>query len=403
MKIKRVLFITPQIDWPPVSGGMFKTHKMIEGLAKEFQLDIIVLSSVDKICLEHLKQLNVDTVFEFPVEARRRKRSAVNFLKSIFSGIPISVFRVRHEACIDHVLSQHKKYDSLFCDHFTTFQYVEKIVHKCILMHEHNAEYQIWKRMCSETANWLLKCALYFEAARVKYYEKKIGFKCSKVFCVTEADRDFLLSIGNDGRKYKVIPSGGDEALLLSPEICIDKNKFQLVYVGTLTWEANLDGLIWFLEKCWPIVQSKYPSAKLDIIGRNPPSRLINKVLGHAGVKINGYVEDLEPFYRQSRAFIAPIFYGAGIKIKNVNALLRGLPLITTTIGAEGIPIVNGQDFLLADTSEEFTRQIENVFDDPVRAAEIGGNGRRVASKQYRWREIQDKLCDEIRQCVAVL
>ena len=396
MNKKKLLFITPQLCYPAVNGGMIKTQKMLEALAVKYEVEVVVLSIINSKTLEYYNRLNVIIKNYFLISEERSKRNVKNFILSIFARVPISVFRVWNADCKEYVRKKSRDFEVIFCDHFTTFQYVDPNDYDKLILHQHNAEYQIWRRMVRESWTSPLAPFILYESIRIANYERIICKSCAKVLCVTGADRTSLLLLKPKAARIEIIPSGGDEDLSNLPPICVMENGLNLVYVGTLTWQANIDGLIWFMRECWPKVIKEHPSAQINIIGKVNSRKLIDLVNATSGANILGFVENVEPYYKLSRGFVAPIFYGAGVKIKNVNAMLRGLPLITTTVGAEGMPIEPDKHFFCADNPDQFVDKIKFIFSRDAKVQEVANLGRTRAVQEYSWSEIEKKLTKSV-------
>jgi glycosyltransferase involved in cell wall biosynthesis len=167
---------------------------------------------------------------------------------------------------------------------------------------------------------------------------------------------------------------------------------FRVTHVGTMYWPPNVEGILWFWEEVWPQVRSHAPAARLTLIGKNPPDSI--RVLDQeTDVDVLGYVEELTPFLAETVAFIVPLHAAGGMRVKILNAWCRGLPVVSTTIGAEGIAVQDGADnlvgnVLIADTPASFARAITQVMADVELRDRLRANGRRQVEERYDWRRI---------------
>jgi glycosyltransferase involved in cell wall biosynthesis len=164
-------------------------------------------------------------------------------------------------------------------------------------------------------------------------------------------------------RFTSVLPCGEEEALS-EPAPAWEDTAPVLLYVGTLSWEANIDGLCWMLEQCWPVLKAAHPDLEFRIIGSKPDGRLRAASAAQEGVFLEGFVEDLGPYYRRARVFAAPLRFGSGVKLKVLNTLYRGVPVVTTPVGAEGIPLESGQELYAADSAAEFVQACSRLLED---------------------------------------
>jgi glycosyltransferase involved in cell wall biosynthesis len=266
-----------------------------------------------------------------------KKRSIINLLLSYYHYLPLSVFRNRiNKSAKERLNVDYDKYDAIFCDHFTTVDHVpEKFRHK-IILHQHNAEYVMWERAERNFSYGLKRLILKIEAARVKNYERYICSTSKAVLAVSNNDKLALEEIMPDNVSCILVPSIADTALfsLQRQSGHITPN---ILYVGSLNWEANKAGIIWFLENVWKVFQLSFPHVSFVIVGKTGDMNFERKIKSFQGVKYLGYQDDVTSFYEAADIFVNPIFFGSGIKIKNLNAFAAGIPLITTDVGIEGM------------------------------------------------------------------
>lgn len=311
-------------------------------------------------------------------------RSAGNLLRSVGAGIPLSVYRNRSAQMHAHVERDVTRMDVLFVDHFLMFQYVPRAFTGRVVLHQHNAEHLIWQRYAALSNPGAKRLAAGWEAQRIRSYERDI---CTRAHVVLAAPNDIesLTAIGVPRERFVETLHLGDEALLQRPNIEFAHTDLRLLYVGSLDWEANRHGLLWFLAEVWPPLLRAHPDLKLTIAGRNADEELTQAVARSPGVELAGFVDDLEPHYSRARVFIAPLRFGGGIKVKVVNALYRGLPQVTTAVGAEGLLVKSGRDLFVADTSEKMAGDISRLLSDETTWTNMRDNARTLAREKYTW------------------
>jgi glycosyltransferase involved in cell wall biosynthesis len=160
------------------------------------------------------------------------------------------------------------------------------------------------------------------------------------------------------------------------------------MYVGFLGWEPNIQGLLWFMEKVWPRLLDKHPDLRFDIVGKNPNNRLKKAVELHPGITLTGYVPNLQAVYRDSRVSVAPLLFGSGMKVKVLDAMARGIPTVTTSVGAEGIEVENGRHLLIEDDPARMAERINELLDNPVLWNRLQTASRELIQQQYTWRRL---------------
>ncbi len=148
-------------------------------------------------------------------------------------------------------------------------------------------------------------------------------------------------------------------------------------------WLPNAQVIVWFAQNVFPKIRARVPDAVLTVIGKNPPAELAG-----SGVQVTGYVEDLSPLLAETQAFVVPLHAGGGMRVKIIDAWCWGLPIISTTIGAEGIAVQNGVDILIADTAADFAEAVIRVLQSPALRRSLAENGRRTVVQKYNWRTI---------------
>lgn len=379
----KVLFLTPQLPYPVVSGGVFKTYRMLDHLLKSHEVSFgCLLKGEDASYLNSFKEpLRFASFFSIELNVQR---SGINFLKSLLHLLPLSVYRNKSEAFKRWVYEEANSCDVIFIDHFLMFQYVPINFKKKIVFHEHNAEYVMWERFAHEQKG-LKKLLLRLEAARIKSYESMCIQRATCTFAAPN-DIDELKKI-NPQALFHVTYHLGDDDLLNEPFIPFSRRRNQLLYIGTLTWEANKDGLNWFLEDVWPSLLSKKPDLELVVVGKRHKDDF-TQWLNHPSIQWIGFVENLKPFYNKAKIFIAPLRFGSGIKVKNINAMYRGLPVVTSEVGVEGLAVKNDLHVKVCHTAEDYILGIQTLLEDEVLWNLVAIESKNFAREHFSWEVI---------------
>jgi polysaccharide biosynthesis protein PslH len=245
----------------------------------------------------------------------------------------------------------------------------------------------MWERFAVTGANAALRWVAKVEAFRVSRYEAQVCRRADLVFAAPN-DIDMLSHLGVPKEKFAETYHLGDDSQLDLPSIRFDDTQNKILYVGTLNWEANVDGLLWFLAEIWPKIHEREPTVTLDIVGGNPDPRIVAACQGLSGVQLLGFVDDLETCFSQARVFIAPLRFGSGIKVKVLNSMCRGLPIVTTTVGVEGLDVVNFKHIVVADTVPEYTQAILQLMSDKDAWEIIEKNSRELIAAKYTWKKV---------------
>mgnify|MGYP000358453161 FL=1 len=392
--MNKILFLTPTLPYPPVSGGVIKSNKVVHFLSEQYELSVACLLKNEDA--QHVTEfLTTIKLSNFISEASDIPRTAKNLILSNLQGIPLNLYRNKSAALKQKVNAVIHQYDAVFCDHYVMFQYIPDDFKGKIILHEHNCEYLIWKRYADIEKSIPKKLALLNQAYRIRKYEQEICRK-SNVILAAPNDMDELEKIGADRSKFLETYHLGDDNLLNEPDLEFDKTENALLYIGTLSWEANIDGLIWFNNEIWPAIKQQHPGIILYIVGRHPDNRLKEMAAKDNSIVMAGFVEDLEPYFRKARLFITPLRFGSGIKVKVVNALYRGIPCVTTSIGTEGLKVKDGEHIFIKDQPKDYITAVDTLLKDKETWEQFRNQSRAIARKYYTW----DYVLENIRKSV---
>jgi len=391
--LKKILFLTPQLPYPAISGGVIKSNKLIHFLAEHYDLDCACfLKGEDQKFVEEFKSTLKDS--QLYSETINIKRTPINLIKSYIDNKALSLYRNYSLKLESWIIERANLYDVIFVDHFLMFQYIPKDYKGKVILHQHNAEHIMWERLASIEKNPIKKIIIYCESLRIKKYEKKI---CNAADFVLAAPNDIeVLKLISHKATFKETLHLGDEDLLNKPKSIFSETENQIVYVGTLSWEANSDGVKWFLKEIWPGLSASLPNLKFIIAGKGADNELQSLIRSANNVIYQGFVEDLDSLYAKSRVFVAPVRFGSGIKVKTINALYRGMPTITTSVGVEGLEISNGQEIAVSDNAEDFIDWALTLLTSKSHWEEMQEKGRSYARENFTWSSVLSPIKEAI-------
>jgi glycosyltransferase involved in cell wall biosynthesis len=262
----------------------------------------------------------------------------------------------------------------------------------------HNAVWTIIKRMGSNFPIFLKPLA-YLEANRIKKYEGMIVWNFEHTLAVSKQDSQGLLeAVGAFKNKDEV-----DQGSITIVPIAVDTqellpvNRFDgstnIVTLGTLHYPPNADGIRWFIHEVFPLIKQKLPEASLTVIGKNPPSDFVQ--IAHQNpnsIKVTGYVPDLTPYLEKAGVMVVPVRAGGGMRVRILEAFARGMPVVTTTIGIEGIEASPGEEVIIKDVPSEFAEAVVNLINDRGLQEKLARKGRLLAETQYDWQVVLKKM-----------
>ncbi len=395
---KSLLFITTQLPYPPKSGGTVKSWNYIKDLAQRYDLSLATLLKDDDA--DYVEALKEKISFHhFLAEKHQTARSAKTLLNS-YLGFPcLNVFRNYSPAFYKKVQDRIHESDMVIIDHYEVFQYVPNNYKGKVILHTHNAEFMLWRRLAELENNPLKKLLLKMEAKRVAKYEQSI-FDRSDLIFTTESDQELYhkhgFKLGNVETTYHL----GNEQLLDLEDLNFSDTELALCFMGTLSWEPNIDGLIWFLKEVWPLLKKEFPQLKFYILGKDPDQRIKTVVQEDPHVIFTGFVKNLDDYLKKTRVYLAPLRFGSGMKVKVLEGLYRGVPTVSTSVGAEGLKVEDGKHIMIADQAEEFASKCIQLLQNETLWNTIKKESRILADKQYRWAPLFDRMDQSVKKLI---
>ena len=388
--MKRLLFITPELPYPTQSGGKVKSLKMLHSLAERYEITLACpLKMDDAMYVEEFH--GVSPCSEHLHEAVNIPRSPRSLITSYLRGIPLNVHRTGSARLKRRIAALANSYDVIVLDHYEVYPYLPTSYQGLAVYHAHNAYFKMWLRYAELPGNPVLRLAARIEASRVRAFETAVAAAVDITFAAPN-DVSELMAQGVTADKLHNTFHLGDDRQLDLPELRYEDTQKKLMYVGFLGWEPNAQGLLWFVERVWPLLLQRHPDLRFDIVGKNPDPRLQKAVADFNGIKLRGFVSDLQLIYRDSRVSVAPLLFGSGMKVKVLDAMARGMPTVTTPVGAEGIEIENGKHLLVAEDPSTMASHIDGLLTDPALWQRLQHYSRALIHERYTWRQLFNQM-----------
>ncbi len=378
----RILFLTFQFPFPPDNGARIKTLSILDYLRPLHDVTVLCLTRCEP---DGEQQRWAETFGDVRWAVLDRGRNPLNLARSYLSGVPLSVERNQSGVMSQLVAEalEGAKYDDAFVDGWLMAQYLPETFVGLRLLHEHNAEYVIWERQARLERGMLRKLLVGREARRVRAYEAGILPRFDAAFAVSEQDRGALVAVGADPARTLVLPNLPDPSLLEMPALSFEGSQPVILYFGTLSWQPNIDGLERFITQVFPLVRKEAPQARLLIAGRDAPAALERLARGTTGVDYMGPVGDAETLYRKARIFVEATRSGGGTKLKILNAMARGLPVVASPEAAEGIDVIPGAHLLTAADDDSLAKAVVRLLTDDGLWSRVSEGGRLLIGSRY--------------------
>lgn len=400
----KILFFTNLIPYPLDNGGKIKTFTTIKSLHEEGH-------SIDVLCFRESLDLSKDYEEEMgkvcnsitssflPLTTAQFKRYMIKkAINSLFSKLPFSVYKYYSKEMIDKINSfRSYEYDIIYFDHLPLFLYYSDVKNiwpnAKVILDEHNCETIIVERKRNQADNIIKKLFLNLEYYKMKRFEATSIEKSNNTIVLSNIDYVNLKKLIGTNFNHSIIPIG-----VMDMGIHFNQNKSEILnilFLGTLSWEPNNLGLIWFLKEVVPILEEKELKYHLFIVGKNPSNEVKKISESYKNVTITGYVDSTDEYYNKCHCMIVPLFIGSGQRVKLIEAFSRGMPAISTTIGAEGLECKNNDSIVIADDCNSFVEAIMLMYDNELRKR-ISHSCRNVYEKYYSMEEIAKLINNSI-------
>jgi len=395
----KILWISHILPYPPKGGVMQRSYNLIKEVAKENEVYLFAFNQkawlptkedIIKAKKEFERFCKKVEVFELPSDKSKAAWYSL-VLKSFFSkdGYTINWTRSKIMAKKIKEFLATNHIDLIHCDTIGLAEYVKDIKEIPKGLNHHNIESHMMLRRAKREKNPLKKLYFYIEGIKLRKYEKQVCPKFNMNLVVSELDKKRLLNIAPNS-KIAVIPNGVDINYFKPLNSKIKRHN--IVFAGRMNAYPNEDAVIWFLKEIWPLLKKEVPDTTFTIAGRNPTPRIKKFAKNDLSILVTGYVDDIRPFIAQAEVYICPIRDGGGTKLKLLDAIAMGKAIVSTSIGAEGLEVKNGEHILIADDPVSFVSQILRIFKNLNLRTNLGNSAKNLVEKKYSWKIIGKKL-----------
>tara|TARA_Y100001978_G_scaffold197291_1_gene207926 strand:- start:1428 stop:2603 length:1176 start_codon:yes stop_codon:yes gene_type:complete len=369
----KILIISHKPVFPSVDGGSVAVKKLYYDLRTKYKsIDIIALDSNIK-GKTYLKNHINQTLFQI-----NKKFNFLKLVNSLFSKKCYQTNRFYNKKVsrkITHTINE-KKYEYVLFEGVFPSVYLQDIKNKCkckTIIRTHNVEHEIWNDLISNTKNLLKKIIYFFLKLQMKKWENFICSKCDFLFCISKNDKKYFKK--NIKKRIEILPVSFKIKNRNVPK------EFSIFHLGAMDWKPNLEGIEWFLNNVWikHLVNKKIGT--LHLAGKNMPNHL--KKQNYKSLKVKGLVDNSESYMIDKSVMIVPIFSGSGIRIKILEGMSMGIPIISTKKGAQGINCKNNKNILICNNEIEFSNSIKNLKSNVILFNKLSQGGKKLINEYF--------------------
>ena len=389
----RILFITDYLPYPLVAGDRIRTFSLVSQVARTHEVtlvgflqrpeDLEGISYLSKFCSE---------VYGIPLTRRHPIAHVPGLLRYGLAGIPLELKFLRSTeflATVTGLLSR-TNYDIVQIEHSRMAPYLEAVPlgsHVARVLDLHNVTSSQYERLARIELTAIRRIRSWLYSRMMRRWEPQYAERFDSCLAVSHQDREELLS-ANPRLHVEVIPNGVDTNRLkpLAPS----QGKPALLFVGNMEYAPCADAAIWLCRQILPRIRRRLGEVEVWIVGSSPPPELSR--LARDGVHVTGQVEDVVPFYQRSSLSIVPLRAGGGTRLKILESMALGRPVVSTTIGCEGLDVVDGEHLLVADEPEDLAESTISLLKDANLYQKMACQARQLVVSHYEWDSIAEQL-----------
>jgi glycosyltransferase involved in cell wall biosynthesis len=382
----RILWIKTELLHPLDKGGRIRSYQMLRSLSRQHHVTYLCLDDglaapdARERAREYAQEV---VVVPFRLPAKMSLGFFAALLRNLLSPLPYAIACYRSSKLREQVSRLAAAVDLIVCDFLSPSINVPDGLPAPMVLFEHNVEATIWQRHATVPQHPLRRAYMRLQWRRMLRHEARDCRRFSHVVAVSAIDAEIIR------REYAVasvghVPTGVDLAYFCAPRPR-SRDSHQLVFVGSTDWIPNDDGIRWFASEVFGGIQERIPDARLTVVGRLPSRDLRALAARNPAIEVTGTVPDVRPYLERAAVSVVPLRIGGGTRLKIYEMMAMGVPVVSTAIGAEGLPIRHGEHLLIADTADEQVSAISALLMDPAGAELLAVNALRYVQQHCSW------------------
>jgi glycosyltransferase involved in cell wall biosynthesis len=391
-KAKRVLFISPTIPFPLTEGGRIRTYSLLKSLSREFEVVFMALQSSPRLMsmaeLDAIRLTMTEASDALPQQAIKKTDPAAQPISWILRLPRLSYANYKSRKILRQIIFN-SRFDTIFLDYTKMAQYLGALNGTTArkILNVHNAESDTARQMMSSQSPGPAKGVYWLQWKLFEAYEKRFVPRCDLLLAPSQADADFYRRLAPD-IKTIVIPNAVDTDALTP--LGAREEPFSLIYPGRMDYAPNAEAVEIFCRQIMPRIARATSAVHFYIVGKNPP--LVVQRLESEQITVTGFVEEVLPYWKKASALVVPLSIGSGTRIKILEAMALGRPVISTSKGCEGLEVIHEKHLLIADDPERFAEHVIRVLKNPEEYFEMSRAARKLVEEKYSFAAIGNLL-----------
>ena len=395
----KILWLSHFIPYPPHGGALQRSYNLIRRAAQQHEVHLVSLNQRALLpegeplreALRHLATFCARAVvFRMPAvatDARQRLTAALSF----FDTLPYEVNWLRSPEMDAYLrgIAATESFDLVHVDTLGLMRFARPFSDTPIVLNHHNVESQLVYRRAEAERNPAFRIYLRREAGKIARLERDLCRRAAVNLTVSDLDSDRLRAIAPAVAIQEV--ENGVDVDFFQPGISGRETRGGLIFAGSLNLYANVDAVRYLLNEIWPALARENPRRRLAIVGRNPGPEVV-RAATDPRITVTGWVPDVRPFIDEASIYVCPIRDGGGTRLKVLDALAMGKPMVATALAVEGLGMVDGEHYLRAETPPEYLAQVGRLESDAKLCERLARSGRDLAVRRFSWTAIAGKL-----------
>lgn len=383
-----ILVVAARLCYPLDGGAKIRAYHLLRALAERHNVTMLTYygDRSEEKYFPHFKEMGVTLVpiYSSVVDSGIGLNAAG---RAVLLGLPLTVAKYYSRRMAEAIAAHlNNGVDCIHCEHLHMFSMIPR-TDRPVVLDAHNVESQIAERYASAEGNLLKKAVLAWNGRRMRQYETNAVRSSSLVLAVSEDDRNKFAEMASV-QNCRVVENGVDIGYFAPQPVANDRS---LVFVGSMDWRPNNEGMLWFLDEIWPLIRQKAPDVSCVVVGKKPSGELMRLGRSLSGVTITGAVDDVRPYVARAALSIVPLRIGGGTRLKVLEAFAMSKAVVSTSLGCEGIACRHGEHILISDDAAGFADAAVRLLRDRSLNERLGANARRLVETHYSWGTIGEK------------
>jgi len=394
----KVVIVNEGLGYPPKGGNWLRTLNLMLPLARRHEITYVCRGVGDERAEQVARSFYAENGIRLRLSGKPPAEKTgpafyARLAANLASPLPYTITSHRSEDVRREIrrLANSENIDLFQFEASLGYADALKGVRARTVIMAHNVEILIWERLYQTERQWLKRWFIGNQLRKYERYERSVMQGASRVIAVSREDA-VLLRERFGVTDPAVVDNGVDVRYFADAAAARRPDPKQILFLGSLDWRPNLDAVEVLLARVMPQVLAEEPDAHLVIVGRNPPASLIRRLRRERNVELHADVDDVRPYLTRSAVMAVPLRIGGGSRLKILESIAAGLPVVSTRIGCEGLIFEPGRDLCVVEDEDQMAAALVETIRNPARADELVKSGRKVIDAHYDWSRLADRL-----------